>query len=215
MPSKRVRKAEKVALRDSYAKQIADLWAPVLGKTADLVASLESSAQQSSEMSEFYSLLSDLKSAYESGDIDAFLRSTRAAFGIFKDVKRFYRCLLRLDSGSEQSSPDPVTTRILTYQSSKGLEADCVFVVGLEELVIPKSAQDPKVTAEDARLLFVAMTRAKKELHLHHVRTRTGASTFQAGSHGLKRSPFLDGMPKGQFENAYIQSETARKAARK
>jgi DNA helicase-2/ATP-dependent DNA helicase PcrA len=48
----------------------------------------------------------------------------------------------------------------MTLQNSKGLEAHSVYVIGLEEGTFPADSSASDVT-EQARLLLVAMTRAK------------------------------------------------------
>ncbi len=53
--------------------------------------------------------------------------------------------------------------QVLTMHSSKGLEFDCVSIPDLGALPLPKVTE-----AEDARLLYVAMTRATNELLLTH-----------------------------------------------
>lgn len=61
--------------------------------------------------------------------------------------------------------------------------------------------------------MFVAMTRAKKELHLTHVRKRTGASTYKPVSHQLNASAFIGCMPTAQCEKQYVKAAT--KASKK
>jgi DNA helicase-2/ATP-dependent DNA helicase PcrA len=79
---------------------------------------------------------------------------------------------------------------MMTLQGSKGLEAHSVYVVGLEEGKFP-SDSSPSVVAEEARLLFVAMTRAKDKLHLFHARKREGSISLRNQSHQLQQSRFL------------------------
>jgi superfamily I DNA/RNA helicase len=86
-----------------------------------------------------------------------------------------------------------------------------VFIVGLEDNALPRDIENVSTTAEEARLFFVAMTRAKKELHLLHARTRTGASTFKANSRQLGPSVFLAALPDDQSEKQYVAAEGARK----
>ena len=56
----------------------------------------------------------------------------------------------------------------MTVHASKGLEFDIVFITGLEEDMFPhfRSKNDKKALQEERRLMYVAITRARKELYL-------------------------------------------------
>ena len=57
---------------------------------------------------------------------------------------------------------------LMTIHLSKGLEFDCVFIAGCNEGILPhsRSLGTALEIEEERRLLYVAMTRAKKELNL-------------------------------------------------
>jgi DNA helicase-2/ATP-dependent DNA helicase PcrA len=63
---------------------------------------------------------------------------------------------------------------LMTLHAAKGLEFPVVFVVGLEQGILPHSRSNDSDSEleEERRLLFVGMTRARKELHLSHCRVR-------------------------------------------
>ena len=63
----------------------------------------------------------------------------------------------------------------MTVHSVKGLEFDHVFVVGMEEGIFPhmNSLMESSEIEEERRLCYVAITRAKDELHLVNARRRT------------------------------------------
>ncbi len=102
--------------------------------------------------------------------------------------------------------------RIMTMRNSKGLEAETVFVIGLEEGAFPSSDRGTDQFEEDARLFYVSMTRAKKELHLFHARTRSGGMTYKPKSFSMEPSPFLGGLPKPHCETKYYQPASKRAA---
>ncbi len=81
---------------------------------------------------------------------------------------------------------DAVT--ISTIHAAKGLEWPVVHIVGCEEGSIPHvSARRREARAEEARLLYVAVTRAVSEVHLHWAQTRT----IRGVRRERERSPFL------------------------
>ena len=109
------------------------------------------------------------------------------------DVPRF---LAELALGAEVDLWDPRADRVslLTLHASKGLEFPVVFVVGCEDGLLPMrfGGAEPD-TAEERRLLFVGMTRARTHLVLSAARRRTvrGRVTEPAPS------PFLADLPAG------------------
>lgn len=81
---------------------------------------------------------------------------------------------------------DAVT--LSTIHAAKGLEWPVVHVVGVEDGSIPHvSARRRAARDEEARLLYVAITRAAVEVHLHWARTRTIKGVVRE----RERSPFL------------------------
>ena len=69
------------------------------------------------------------------------------------------------------------TVSLMTLHTAKGLEYDAVFITGVEENLLPHqmSAAEPGGPAEERRLFYVGITRARKVLHLSLAMTR---STF-------------------------------------
>jgi DNA helicase-2/ATP-dependent DNA helicase PcrA len=82
--------------------------------------------------------------------------------------------------------------RLMTVHASKGLEYDYVFIVGMEESLFPyermnESGSD-RDEEEERRLFYVALTRAKKKLHLSNaiIRTIFGARQVRTVSSFIK-----------------------------
>jgi DNA helicase-2/ATP-dependent DNA helicase PcrA len=82
---------------------------------------------------------------------------------------------------------------LMTLHQAKGLEYDTVFLVGLEEGILPhaRSLLDPKDIAEEIRLAYVGVTRARKNLFLIHAHSRKqyGARNISIPSRILKAIP--------------------------
>ena len=76
---------------------------------------------------------------------------------------------------------------MMTLHASKGLEFKNVYIIGLEDSIIPSSRDDGGIE-EERRLLYVGMTRAKEELHLSTAKQR---HTFGAWGEEDKPSRFL------------------------
>ena len=98
---------------------------------------------------------------------------------------------------------DAVT--LSTIHAAKGLEWPVVHIVGCEDGSIPHvSARRRAARDEEARLLYVAITRAALEVQLHWARTRT----IRGIRRDRQRSPFLDG-----FEAAVTEETVPETAA--
>ena len=82
---------------------------------------------------------------------------------------------ISLISDVEEYKDDPNRISLMTVHSVKGLEFDHVFVVGMEEGIFPhmNSLMENSEVEEERRLCYVAITRAKEELHLVNARRRT------------------------------------------
>ncbi len=84
------------------------------------------------------------------------------------------------------------TVNLMTIHSAKGLEFPYVFVVGLEEGLLPHSSSmdDPAQLEEERRLFYVALTRAQRQVHLFHASFRRAWNAAGGGS-----SRFLHEIP--------------------
>jgi len=82
--------------------------------------------------------------------------------------------ITEIDETAEKEKQDSVT--LMTLHSAKGLEFDTVFLVGLEEGVLPhsRSLLSPADLSEEVRLAYVGLTRARKQLYLTYARRRRG-----------------------------------------
>ena len=72
---------------------------------------------------------------------------------------------------------------LLTLHMAKGLEFPVVFIVGLEDGLMPhsRSFDDPEAMEEERRLCYVGITRAKERVYLLHAFRRTMYGESQVG----------------------------------
>ncbi len=96
--------------------------------------------------------------------------------------------LLATDEDRADSGEDKVS--LMTIHAAKGLEFPVVFVVGVNEGLLPhhRSADIPKELEEERRLFYVAVTRAKRLLYLSYASLRVSSGR----TYGVRRSVFLN-----------------------
>ena len=99
-----------------------------------------------------------------------------------------------LEAGDNQAQAGQDAVQLMTVHASKGLEFDAVFITGLEEGLFPheNSMSDNDGLEEERRLMYVAITRARKRLYLSHAQTRMlhGQTRYHI------RSRFLEELPE-------------------
>ena len=78
---------------------------------------------------------------------------------------------------------------LMTMRKAKGLEADVVIIVGLEDDIFPNPRS--KNVEEEARLLYVSMTRAKEKLYLFHSFKRSRDISYKQDLTGKPKTRFL------------------------
>ena len=96
------------------------------------------------------------------------------------------------DQDELEDVPDRVT--LITLHAAKGLEFPVVFIVGMEEGLLPhrRALEDERELEEERRLAYVGMTRAKDRLYLVHAHHR---STYGIGAQS-DPSRFLAELPE-------------------
>ncbi len=210
VPSDRVHKPERVAERDKLLSQVSSLWTKVIESKCSLFESLKSTSGNSALLSELVRRLEELLSMNESPPdnflevVGRVLRPWNKPRELFQEVSTW------IDEVRGRSSSGQGSVRIMSMRMAKGLEADYVFVVGLDENIFPRSGWGQEEVEEASRLLFVSMTRAEVELYLCHARKRSQAITQLSRSFGLKRSRFIDAIPRGFLKQIYIRAGAAR-----
>ncbi|WP_298832735.1 UvrD-helicase domain-containing protein [uncultured Piscinibacter sp.] len=99
-----------------------------------------------------------------------------------------------LEAGDNQAQAGQDAIQLMTVHSAKGLEFDAVFITGLEEGLFPheNSLADHEGLEEERRLMYVAITRARKRLYLSFSQTRMlhGQTRYNV------KSRFFDELPE-------------------
>lgn len=103
-----------------------------------------------------------------------------------------------LEAGDNQAQAGQDALQLMTVHSAKGLEFDAVFITGLEEGLFPheNSVSDIDGLEEERRLMYVAITRARKRLYLSFSQTRMlhGQTRYNV------KSRFFDELPEAALK---------------
>ncbi|WP_395699219.1 UvrD-helicase domain-containing protein [Aquabacterium sp.] len=103
-----------------------------------------------------------------------------------------------LEAGDNQAQAGQDALQLMTVHAAKGLEFDCVFITGLEEGLCPheNALSDADGLEEERRLMYVAITRARKRLYLSFSQTRLlhGQTRYNV------KSRFLEELPEGALK---------------
>ncbi len=99
-----------------------------------------------------------------------------------------------LEAGDNQAQAGQDAVQMMTVHAAKGLEFDAVFITGLEEGLFPheNAMNEADGVEEERRLMYVAITRARKRLYLSHAQSRIlhGQTRYNL------RSRFFDELPE-------------------
>jgi DNA helicase-2/ATP-dependent DNA helicase PcrA len=103
-----------------------------------------------------------------------------------------------LEAGDNQAQAGQDAVQLMTIHAAKGLEFVHVFLTGLEEGLFPheNSMSDTDGLEEERRLMYVAITRARRRLCISFSQTRMlhGQTRYNV------KSRFLDELPEGALK---------------
>ncbi len=115
-----------------------------------------------------------------------------------KNIESVIRKMVLLDMlEQQQEEEDTDKVNLLTLHASKGLEFPYVYLIGLEEEILPhKNSIAAETVEEERRLMYVGITRARQGL------TITLAEQRKAGGQMKQMTPsrFLDELPEDELE---------------
>lgn len=202
---------DKGSTNEGLLSKISKLWLKVDTRRITLYDLLMNKAKTQNDFQYIVKKLEEIKGTINSRP-QKFLEAVSRILRPWKSVKALRNELSKwIDDGSSRNIGGNIV-RILTMQGAKGLDCDVVFVVGLDEGVFPKNGISEEDMQEMRRLLYVSMTRARKELHLFHARKRKGNIAYikvPEGNHKstLAISPLLAIIPDEHFDKVYHKSK--------
>jgi DNA helicase-2/ATP-dependent DNA helicase PcrA len=98
-----------------------------------------------------------------------------------------------LEAGEHQAGAGQAALQLMTVHAAKGLEFQAVFISGLEEGLFPhdNSLEENEGVEEERRLMYVAITRARRRLYLSHAQSRMlhGQTRYHLPSRFLEELP--------------------------
>jgi len=142
-------------------------------------------------LQELYNAVVQFEEESEDTSLEAFLASTA------------------LNSDLDNLKEGQKAVSLLTLHAAKGLEFPVVFLVGMEQGLLPnfRSLDDPDALEEERRLCYVGITRAQELLHLSHARERR----LYGSREPAIRSQFLTELPEELLADQQLASQSYTK----
>lgn len=93
------------------------------------------------------------------------------------------------------------TVQLMTLHASKGLEFTCVFIIGVNDGLLPLRGTGFEQEEEERRLFFVGMTRAKEQLELSYYTSPDGYGILPGPGKYLKMFPkdLIEGLDEPKY----------------
>ncbi|MCK5725276.1 MAG: DNA helicase Rep [Thiotrichaceae bacterium] len=125
------------------------------------------------------------------------------------DLVAHFTLVDMLERNSDEEETDEIT--MMTLHSAKGLEFPYVFMIGVEEDILPhQNSLEDNGVEEERRLAYVGITRARQRLFISFAKTRRRFGEKLT----CEPSRFLEELPKQhiEWENKVVVSEEERQA---
>lgn len=156
------------------------------GYLAELRASEDPQDQTRVEnLAELHAVASEFEQAEPEGDLTDFLERV----SLVADSDQ-----IPSDDGGDEAKPDQGVITLMTLHTAKGLEFPVVFLTGMEDGTFPhmRSLADTDQLAEERRLAYVGLTRARERLYISRAAVRTAWGV----PNEFPPSRFLDDLPE-------------------
>lgn len=170
---------------------IANLWKSVDKKhnLYSLISSYDGPSSAISKIKDSFATLVDSFKNFSGENAGEFSKRLSLIAGIWSDPNKLVKDILTIVELLGSKRPTGVgSVELKTMRKAKGLEADVVFIIGLEDDIVPNPKSD---ITEEARLFYVSMTRAKEKLFLLHSFKRPRNISY-GDLLDKKRSQFLE-----------------------
>jgi DNA helicase-2/ATP-dependent DNA helicase PcrA len=155
------------------------------GYLAELRASDDPQDQTRVEnLAELHAVASEFEQSEPEGDLADFLERV----SLVADSDQ-----IPSDDGADEGKPDQGVVTLMTLHTAKGLEFPVVFLTGMEDGTFPhmRSLADTDQLAEERRLAYVGLTRARQRLYISRAAVRTAWGV----PNEFPPSRFLDDLP--------------------
>ena len=159
---------------------------------SQLVGAVEAAVVQSG-LQEY---LNDRRQSEKAGNLDEII-SAAARFAEHEGTSRLDDFLAQITLEPEVNNRGEDQVELMTIHAAKGLEFDYVFVIGIEQGILPSwNSEKQGELSSECRLLYVAITRARRALHLSY----TAQRRHRGKMHYMERSKLFNNIPNKLWE---------------
>ncbi len=185
-------KAETIEARINAETKIARLW-ELVDKGKDLYSVILESKSSNTMIKTIQDVLSNLINSFsnfQTQEAGEFIKQISFVTGKWTSPAEFSKDIIAIKELSDLKSPTGTGyVQMKTMRKAKGLQADIVIIVGLEDDIMPNPRGDEE---EEARLLYVSITRAREKAFLFHAFRRLRNISYGQEFRNKTRSRFLN-----------------------
>jgi len=183
---------ETITKRIIEETEIAKIWERI-DKENDLfsvIKNLEKPNKTIIKIRDGFLNLSDLFINFKKENRGEFIKHLAITSGIWVEPEKLMDDITKItELLNPQSNTGLGWVRLNTMKKAKGLEADVVIIVGLEDDIVPNNRSN---LIEEARLFYISITRAKEKLFLLHAYKRPRNISYGDDLTNKLRSRFLN-----------------------